>query len=52
MRSPVRGVFFYLYVAVDVWSRKIVGYSLRHEESGEYARAFIAQAIHGERADP
>ena len=52
LRSPVRGVFFYLYVAVDVWSRKIVGWSLRHEESGEYARAFIAQAIDAERADP
>ncbi len=52
LRSPVRGVFFYLYVAVDVWSRKIVGWSLRHEESGEHARDFIARAIDGEHADP
>jgi putative transposase len=52
LRSPLRGVFFYLYVAVDVWSRKIVGWSVRHEESGEYARDFIAQAIAGEGADP
>jgi transposase InsO family protein len=52
LRGPVRGSFFYLYVAVDVWSRKIVGWSLRHTESGEYARSFIAQAIESENADP
>lgn len=51
LRSPVRGVFFYLYVVVDVWSRKIVGWSVRHEESGEYARDFIAQAIGAEGVD-
>lgn len=52
LRGPVRGTFFYLYVAVDVWSRKIVGWSLRHTESGEYARSFIEQAIESENADP
>jgi transposase InsO family protein len=52
LRSPVRGVFFYLYLAVDVWSRKIVGWSVRHEESAEYARDFITQAFDGEGVDP
>jgi putative transposase len=52
LRSPVRGVFFYLYLIVDVWSRKIVGWSLRHEESAEYARDLVQQAIEGEEADP
>jgi transposase InsO family protein len=52
LRSPVRGVFFYLYLAVDVWSRKIVGWSVRHEESGEYARDFITRAFDGEDVDP
>jgi putative transposase len=33
------------------WSRKIVGWSVRHEESGEYARDFIAQAIAAEGVD-
>lgn len=51
MRSPVRGVFFYLYMAVDVWSRKIVGWSVRLEESAEYAKGFIQQAIAGEGVD-
>jgi len=25
LKSPIRGVFFYLYMIVDVWSRKTVG---------------------------
>jgi transposase InsO family protein len=48
----VRGVFYYLYVIVDVWSRKIVGWSIRHQESADYAREFIQQAIDGEGVDP
>jgi putative transposase len=52
LRGPVRGAFFYLYLIVDVWSRKIVGWSLRHQESAEYARDFIEQAIAAEGVDP
>jgi transposase InsO family protein len=52
LRSPVPGVFFYLYLIVDVWSRKIVGWSLRYEESAEYARDLVQQAIESEGADP
>jgi transposase InsO family protein len=52
LRSPVRGAFFYLYLIVDIWSRKIVGWSLRHEESSAYARDLIEQAIEREGADP
>jgi transposase InsO family protein len=51
LRGPVRGEFFYLYLIVDVWSRKIVGSSLRNEESAEYARDFIEQAIAAEKVD-
>lgn len=29
LRSPVRGSFFYLYLIVDVWSRKVVGWRVR-----------------------
>lgn len=52
LRSPVRGAFYYLYLIVDVWSRKIVGWSLRHEESAEHARDLIQQAIDREGANP
>jgi transposase InsO family protein len=43
LRSPVRGVFFCLYLIVDVWSRKIVGWSLRHEESSAYASEWFSR---------
>lgn len=52
LRSPVRGAFFYLYLIVDIWSRKVVGWSLRHEESSAYARDLVQQAIESENANP
>jgi len=44
LRSPVRGAFFYLYVVIDVWSRKLVGWTVREEESAEHASAMVADA--------
>jgi putative transposase len=32
LRSPIRGAFFYLYLVVDVWSRKIVGWRVENRE--------------------
>ena len=32
LKSPVRGVFYYLYMVVDVWSRKIVEWAV-HEKT-------------------
>lgn len=37
LRSPMRGVFFYLYLILDIWSRKIVGAKVYAEESTELA---------------
>lgn len=39
--SMVRGIFWYAYVVVDVWSREIVGWAIHHEESEEHARALF-----------
>lgn len=39
--STVRGLFWYAYVVVDVWSREIVGWSIHSEESEEHARALF-----------
>lgn len=35
--TPIRGIFFYLYLMMDVWSRKIVGWAVHDCESGEHA---------------
>jgi putative transposase len=37
LASQVRGQFFYLYMFMDVFSRKIVGYEVYSEENGDLA---------------
>lgn len=46
--SPVRGVFLYLYLVVDVWSRKIVGWTVEEAESGQRAAVMIEDACQRE----
>ena len=52
LKSPVRGWFYYLYLIVDVWSRKIVGWSVHEEESAELAAELIRKAAFKEGVDP
>ena len=42
--TQVRGLYFYLYMIMDVYSRKIVGWSVHLIESSEYAALLIKQA--------
>lgn len=51
LRSPVAGRFFYLYLVLDVWSRKIVGAAVHEEESGELAAKLITKACAAEGVD-
>jgi putative transposase len=44
LKSPLRGVFFYLYCIIDIFSRKIVGWAVELEESGEHGARLIARA--------
>jgi transposase InsO family protein len=44
LRSAVRGQFYFLYIVVDVWSRKIVAWQVALQESSEIAAAMIARA--------
>lgn len=37
LKTGVSGIFFYAYVIVDVWSRKIVGWEVHLKESDEIA---------------
>jgi transposase InsO family protein len=45
LRSSVAGVFFYLYLFVDVWSRKIVAYDVHEVECTELASAMLEEAM-------
>ena len=48
LRSPKAGVFFYMYVFIDVWSRKVVAYDVRESESTEHAAEMLEGAIEAE----
>ena len=50
-RGPVRGRFYYLYLVVDVWSRKITGWAVHEEESEQLAAELIREAVLREGAD-
>jgi putative transposase len=52
LRSPVRGVFFYLYLLVDIFSRKVVGWRVHLEESADLASALVREAVAAEGVDP
>lgn len=43
--SPVRGLFFYLYLVLDLFSRKVVGWEVHAEESGEHAAALLLATL-------
>lgn len=45
LRSPVRGVFFYLYLVVDLYSRRIVGWEVHERESAELAAAMMVRVL-------
>jgi transposase InsO family protein len=50
--GPIRGTFFYLYLIVDVWSRKIVGGVVHEEESSELASQLFHATCWREGLDP
>ena len=43
--GPARGVFFYLFLIVDVYSRKIVGWEVHERETGEAAASVLERAV-------
>jgi len=47
--SRVRGRFWYLYLVLDVYSRKIVAWEVHEVESGELASKLIERAVIRER---
>ena len=41
--SVVRGEFFYLYLVLDIWSRKIVGWAIHEQESSDHSARLIEE---------
>lgn len=52
--APIRGMFFFLYMIVDIYSRKVVGWEVHPLESAQWAAALVHKAVLSEacRLDP
>ena len=50
--SPVRGLYYYLYLIVDIYSRKVVAFAVHDEESAEHASALVTEACYLEGVSP
>jgi len=51
LAGPVRGGFFYLYLIMDLYSRKIVAWQVHECQSAEYAAALATEACFREGID-
>jgi transposase InsO family protein len=53
LKTSVKGLFFYLYMILDVWSRKIIAAQVFAEESMDHSSMLLAHAcmIHGVRPE-
>lgn len=47
--GPVKGLFFYLYLIMDLYSRKIVGWEVYESESAAHAAEVVRRAVLAER---
>lgn len=52
LRCPVRGSFYYLYLILDIWSRKIMGAEVYREESMDLAAELFQRTCRRHKLDP
>lgn len=45
LKGPAKGIFFYLYLILDIYSRKIVGWEVWDDETGEKAVMLVKKAV-------
>lgn len=43
--GPIRGLYYYLYLIIDIFSRDMVGWEIWEEESAEHASHLIRKAV-------
>ena len=46
LKTTVTGIYFYAYMIIDIWSRKIVGWAIHHHESADLARELFKSLAH------
>jgi putative transposase len=52
LQTTVRGRYFYLYLVMDVWSRRIVGWAVQEQESADHAAELICRICDESGVDP
>ena len=45
LKTSVAGIYFYLYTIIDVWSRKIVGWSIEDSENYEHSERLFKRVM-------
>lgn len=50
--APLKGTYFYLYMAIDMFSRKVVAWEVYAKEDGTLARDLFAEAMRAEGIPP
>lgn len=48
LRGPERGVYYELFVIIDIYSRYVIGWIVAPAETGELAKDFIDRAVAGQ----
>ncbi len=46
--APLKGTYYYLYMAIDMFSRKVVAWEVYAKEDGTLAREMFAEAMNAE----
>ena len=52
LKTPVRGVFVYLYLIMDIWSRRIMGWAIHHEQNDAHAATLFDGTCTRRHLDP
>ena len=52
LHSPVRGVFWYLYLIMDIWSRRIMGWAVHPTQSDTHAATLFTTVCHEHVSTP
>jgi putative transposase len=50
--SGVKGIYFYLYMFIDIYSRKVVGWQVYRDENSDSAAAVLRDICAGEKIQP
>lgn len=45
LKGPARGLFYYLYMIIDIFSRKIVGWEIHEHECGDLSAKLVQKAV-------